>query len=312
MTTDYDYDYNIENNIHDIPHHGCYWGNGAYTFYVLTLVVSSIGLPLTLAAIFAIYSLVRRDHVAPIYVINLLITDLVQVCSMIILVQEFSDWRVCHAFFYIHHLGVMVSVSFMVVVCFERYLAVVWPVWYRCRRSIKTSVVVCVVMWILPFLYLPIFLIVYNDTAEIVIAVFLLLPFPLFIFFLVGTVKALSTNNGVSSDEKRRILAIQVLVLLIYTLLYLPRVVFSLEVRYRHRLTFELLTIIPVHFSPLADLFIYIFMRKGNVDRLLASLCPSKMEDDNINILTANEENVATVGSAEAEGGEVEKTDGEV
>jgi len=37
---------------------GCYPGKTGYIFYVLTLTIVCIGLPLTLVAIFAVYSLV--------------------------------------------------------------------------------------------------------------------------------------------------------------------------------------------------------------------------------------------------------------
>ncbi|PWA24279.1 hypothetical protein CCH79_00021072, partial [Gambusia affinis] len=59
----------------------------------------------------------------------------------------------------------------------------------------------------------------------VIITVLFILPFPVFIFFLVGTIKALSGAFNVPADEKRRIAAIQVVELIIYTLLYLPIIV---------------------------------------------------------------------------------------
>lgn len=43
--------------------YGCYEGEDAFTFYVVALSVASIGLPLTLLAIFALYSLVSTSLV---------------------------------------------------------------------------------------------------------------------------------------------------------------------------------------------------------------------------------------------------------
>ncbi|XP_061601150.1 G-protein coupled receptor 4-like [Cololabis saira] len=230
------------------------------------MTIAGIGLPLTLVAIVAICSLVRKDHVAPIYVINLLISDIVQLSSMIILGQKFSGRTVF-------------SICFMVVISLERYLVIAWPLWYKFKRNIKTSVIVCVIVWLFPILYLPIFFLA-RYHINIIIACFLLLPFPLLIFFLGGTLKALSSARSVPPDEKRRIVGALVLVLLIYNLLFLPRVIVSLSKKIKQYENIEIVTLLPLFFSPLADLFLYVFMRKGICDKLLASLCCCKMDHD--------------------------------
>ncbi|KAI3362832.1 hypothetical protein L3Q82_001874 [Scortum barcoo] len=120
-----------------------------------------IGLPLTLVAIYALYSLVQKDHVTPIYVINLLISDLIQLCCMIIQVTQPTDWTPCETYYYIYFFGLLSSVGFMVCVAMERYLVVAWPLWYHFRRTIKSSVVVCVVVWVLPLVcVLPVYFLV--------------------------------------------------------------------------------------------------------------------------------------------------------
>ncbi|XP_041866836.1 mas-related G-protein coupled receptor member A6-like [Melanotaenia boesemani] len=302
----YAYDYMDPRTFHHhITQQGCYLGSSSFAFFVVTLIIAGLGLPLTLIAICTLYSLVRKDHVAPVYVTNLLISDLIRLCCLIVLVQKFPDWKICLGFFYIHHYIMMVSVCFMVVVSLERYLVITRPLWYRLRRNIKTSVIVCVVIWLLPLLFFPIFFFAYNYT-ETAVASFLLLPFPLFCFFLAGTVKALSAAISISADEKRRVVAVLVLVLLIYTLLFLPRIIYSLAKKYRHDPTFELVTIIPVYFSPLADLFLAdlflnVFMRKGVCDRLLAALCCCKMDQDDESKSNENPENLGADNPAQEE-----------
>ncbi|KAM6915906.1 uncharacterized protein FYW49_009009 [Xenentodon cancila] len=259
--------------------YGCHWGQPAYMFYVVTMTIACIGLPLTFVAIFAICSLVRKNHVAPIYVINLLISDLIQLSSMIILGQKLNGRTVCLAVNYTHHFGVSVSICFMVVISLERYVVIAWPLWYRFKQNIKTSVIVCMVVWLLPILYLPIFFFAHYY-INMIIACFLLLPFPLLIFFLGGTLKALSAARSVPPDEKRRIVAVLVLVLLIYILLFLPRVISSLSEKIRQNPNYEVVTLLPLFFSPLADLFLYVFLRKGICDKFLASLCCCKMDHD--------------------------------
>uniref|UniRef100_A0A8C4E3V4 G-protein coupled receptors family 1 profile domain-containing protein n=1 Tax=Dicentrarchus labrax TaxID=13489 RepID=A0A8C4E3V4_DICLA len=163
-----------------------------------------------------------------------------------------------------------------------RYLVVAFPLWYRFRRTIKTSVVVCVVVWTVP-LVLLLSAIFWDDVKVIcaIFSVFLLLPFPLLIFFLGGTLKALSASR-VPSDEKQRIVGVLVLVLLIYTLLFMPVIIGLVAEGARSNVTFRNLSVIFVRLSPLADLVLYVFMRKGTIDKLLASVCCCRMNSNDI------------------------------
>ncbi|KAL7384215.1 hypothetical protein ABVT39_026604 [Epinephelus coioides] len=250
---------------------------------VVTIIIMCIGLPLTLVAIYAVRSLVKDDHVVPIYVINLLITDLIQLCCMIAWVLP-VDWILSGGIILliIYLYCLVVSIGFMVCIALERYLVIACPLWYRFRRTIKVSVLVCVVVWALPAVISCLLLIVRKSIPFT--GILLLLPLPLFIFFLGGTLKALSASISVHSDEKRRIVGMLVLVLLIYTLLFLPTIILLLAQRSSgiDKRKLNNLSLTFVQFSPLADLFLYIFMRKGTIDKLLASVCCCRMDSDDI------------------------------
>ncbi|KAI3362833.1 hypothetical protein L3Q82_001875 [Scortum barcoo] len=219
---------------------------------------------------------VQKDHVTPIYVINLLISDILQLCYMIIEVARPTDWILYEVFNVIYLCGLTSSVGFMVCVAMERYLVVAWPLWYRFRRTIKSSVVVCVVVWVL----CPLVLVIFLLTSITLFAIFLLLPLPLFIFFLGGTIRALSASQSVPSDEKRRIVGCLVLVMLIYTLLFLPTSIFLLADRWIDGLSD--VSFMFLKLSPLADLGLYVFMKKGAIDKLLASVCRCRMDSNEI------------------------------
>ncbi|XP_022621453.1 G-protein coupled receptor 4-like [Seriola dumerili] len=251
---------------------------GPSASHMISCIVISIGFPLTLFAIYALYSLVRHDHVAPVYVINLLISDLIQMCCMVIWVADHRSSMVFYFSTLIYYIGVMASVGFMVCVALERYLVVACPLWYRFRRNVKLSVQVSIMVWVLCFIE---FLVARLTNVFVIVRfIFLLLPFPLLIIFSAGTFKALSAAISVTPKEKRRILGTLVLVLLKYTLLFLPLVIWLLEMSCRclpyiaddSRLYLSFL-----QFSPLADLVLYVFMRKGAADKLLDSLCCCRM-----------------------------------
>nr|XP_029132307.1 G-protein coupled receptor 4-like [Labrus bergylta] len=116
-----------------------------FIMHVVTWVIISIGLPLTLMVIYALCFLVRKDHVAPIYVINLLITDVIQFCCLLIQEIKQNDDIVR----YIYRSSLVTSICFMVCVSLERYLVIAHPLWYRFKRTIKISVMLLFLPWII-------------------------------------------------------------------------------------------------------------------------------------------------------------------
>ncbi|KAM4599521.1 uncharacterized protein V3H82_005439 [Fundulus diaphanus] len=239
--------------------------------------------------LFSLLSLlqVKKDQGVPVYVINLLFSDLIQFCGRITyLVQSRHDIGYANMEspigFVIMCFGLIASVGFMVCISLERYLVIAKPLWYRFRRNIKTYVVVCVVVWTLP-LIIPILMYLTIDPTDTpinlaILPSVLLLPLPFFIFFLVGTIKALYGAFSVPAEEKRRIIAIQVVVLLIYTLLFMPIILVFLV--YEIILNHFMLVLVCVYLSPLADIILYLLSRKSFLDKFLASLCSCKASDN--------------------------------
>ncbi|XP_034538116.1 G-protein coupled receptor 4-like isoform X2 [Notolabrus celidotus] len=113
----------------------------SFIVQVVTYIIICISIPLILVAIYLIYaSTVRNDHVAPIYVINLLISDLIQLCCMIIWQAplKLQDlWYILKIYF----IAMLASVGFMVCLALERYAVIAHPLWYRFQRTIKMTVV---------------------------------------------------------------------------------------------------------------------------------------------------------------------------
>uniref|UniRef100_A0A3Q3L4Z7 G-protein coupled receptors family 1 profile domain-containing protein n=1 Tax=Labrus bergylta TaxID=56723 RepID=A0A3Q3L4Z7_9LABR len=227
--------------------------------------------------------MVRKDHEAPIYVINLLISDLIQLCCMLIVETKLDQTIV----YDIYSCGLWISVDFMVCVSLERYLIIAHPLWYRFKRTIKNSVVVSVVVWLIPpVFYLTVFPWFTFDVAGSIFAIFLILPFLLFIFFLVGTLRALSASVSVPSEEKQRVVGILVLVLLIYTLLFLPGTIWLIVRINKPYITLTDLSNIFVKLSPLADLILYVFYRKASIGKLFTTVNCCRVADTDTNIST--------------------------
>uniref|UniRef100_A0A3Q4AXU2 G-protein coupled receptors family 1 profile domain-containing protein n=1 Tax=Mola mola TaxID=94237 RepID=A0A3Q4AXU2_MOLML len=172
------------------------------------------------ATILTVFLQVRNDQVVPVYVVNLLISDVIQLCCMAVWMTKHREPFEYGIVNFMYSFGLFSSVCFMVCIAFQRYLVIACPLWYRFRRNLKTSLVVCVLVWALNF----VFGFTFHYFNSRIIAFFFFFPLPLFIFFLGGTLKSLSASL-VPSDEKRRIVGILVLVLLIYTLMFLPIII---------------------------------------------------------------------------------------
>lgn len=82
-------------------------------------------------------------------------------------------------------------------------------------------------------------------------------------------------------------MAVLVLVLLIYTVIFLPSAIWSLAEDTRTNNSFNDLSFTLIKFSPPADLFLYVFLRKGAADRFLALLCFNRLESNDVSRSTA-------------------------
>ncbi|XP_035987317.1 G-protein coupled receptor 4-like [Fundulus heteroclitus] len=237
----------------------------------LDWITTAIGLPFTLIVIVAVFLQVKKNQCCPIFVINLLFSDVIQFCGRITLNKGYFIGYV------IFNFGLFASVGFMVCISLERYLVIAKPLWYRFRRNIKTSVVVCVVVWVLSVLfYLIVFLPFDRMIVFTILSYAFLLPIPVFIFCFVRTIKALSGALSFPADKKRRIAAIQVAVLLTYTLLFMPIIIVRLN---KYSSISIYIFNICLFLSPLADTTLYLLSRKSFLDKFLASLCSCETSD---------------------------------
>uniref|UniRef100_A0A3P9MVC9 Mas-related G-protein coupled receptor member X2-like n=2 Tax=Poecilia reticulata TaxID=8081 RepID=A0A3P9MVC9_POERE len=250
------------------------WAYGGNTTLFSIIFISIWGL-LALLAIYCLYSQIRSERVVPVFIINLLISDIIQIFCVIVQLANIN-YGFIHNFviYYVYHCGVMGSVFFMTFIGMERYLLIAWPFWYRFQRKVKVSASVSVVSWIL-----SVFISLNNGNLQ---GSLMVLPLPLLIFFLVHSIKALSASHNVPPDERRRIIAVLTLVLFAYILTFLPHIILEflmMGVRWLWYLdfttfrNFDNVSCTLMQINPLTDLLLYILMKKWLLDKLLALLC---------------------------------------
>lgn len=247
-------------------------------FHNIFLTVDSLifvfALPLICVAVYGLCSLAKTGHVGLVYVLNLLISDVFQISSKLIIsvirkfdINAFGESKLIYMF------GLLINICFMVCISAERYTMTSHPVWYRNSHTIKTSIYVSVIVWIIMAMVFSItYFYFYKYYLEFVILI-LLLPYPLVIFFVVGTWRALNRNASVPRHDQRRIMGTLGLVLCIYSVLFLPYIVllmggyyFSISSLHPDETIsggYLLFSVeIAIALNPLFDFLLYVFTRK--------------------------------------------------
>ncbi|XP_038134114.1 G-protein coupled receptor 4-like [Cyprinodon tularosa] len=257
---------------------------------VVYFSIIGVGIFVTLAALSAVFSMLKKDNGAPVFIINLLISDLIQLSTMTALLLPNAGSITMYTYF----LGLMISVGFMICISIERYLLIAKPLWYKFKRDIKMTVLICVFVWVFPLILIPNFYLFLNCEIRFIIGVILLIPFPFFIFFLFGTVKALSTCVSVPAVEKTRIVLILVIVLLMYSMLFLPIIILFISDKTNRNSHLERAAPICVFLSPLVDSAMYILMKKDVLENI-SSLCHCCKNPTNQQTNSNDESNMSVI-----------------
>lgn len=257
-------------------------GDGSYYTHILGITVdwfiAIIGLPGIITAIYAVRRLVRPDCVTRVFVINLLISDLFQIAiTVVFILSRFFD-PTSPVFLTLRclsrvivRLGITASLGFMICISLERYLSVACPIWYRNQQTVRCSVVTAVCVWAASALYALLDFTFVQDPGKSldIFSVILLMPALPLMVLIPLTYKALQHCRSIQQGEFRKIIGALALVLGIYMLLFLPfciRNLYCLVAISHHNLCQNELSLVTtsalLYLSPLADPFLYIFMRR--------------------------------------------------
>uniref|UniRef100_A0A671P297 G-protein coupled receptors family 1 profile domain-containing protein n=1 Tax=Sinocyclocheilus anshuiensis TaxID=1608454 RepID=A0A671P297_9TELE len=211
---------------------------------VYILIISSIEIPIICLAIYAVYSLIKLNHSAPVFVINLLAADLIQIVCMLLFTSP-SVWTIS--------IITMVWASytgfyFMTCIAVERYVLIAHPVWHRSHRSLKCFVCTSLTVWLLPLITIPVF---------ILTKVILFMPF---IFYLV-----LAPLFFVMMSFTFLILPIDILMIVCNNLDNTPCSLFKF-------------TALLYLLNPLVDCLLYVFMRSDAENIIRTPHCCSRLK----------------------------------
>ncbi|KFO37433.1 mas-related G-protein coupled receptor member X1 [Fukomys damarensis] len=125
------------------------------TLPVLTVICALAGLPGNVVVLWLLGFCVSRNPIS-VYILNLATSDFLYLCCLLVFyLWEFSDYFNIAYFKYIHAVGMLLYTTglFMLsAISVERCLAVLYPIWYRCRRPGYMSAVICALLWAMSLL----------------------------------------------------------------------------------------------------------------------------------------------------------------
>lgn len=227
--------------------------------FIYTLIVSSVELPLICLAVRAVYVLVESRQAAPVFVINLLVSDLIQIVSSLCIDASLVlHWPLLHFGLYMFFWAILTNLYFMTCIAVERYILIAHSVWHRSHNSVKSLVYVSLTGW-----FVSLILLLFRWTLRYF---FLLLLYIVSVVAYVIIAVCFARACRIlfqSSLKKQLVLASLLFVLLSYTFLILPYnialmlyVVFDIKNERFIHISEKLLMI-----TPLVDCFLYVFMR---------------------------------------------------
>ncbi|XP_024153808.1 uncharacterized protein LOC112162262 [Oryzias melastigma] len=232
-------------------------------------------LPLTVVVFLIVCLKARRGHV-PIYYVNLLIANLIQLLCMIDFVVKYYGHQMGpFTSVFVHVSADMASLGFRMCIALERYFFIAFPQFEYIRQT-KGSVLLCAAVWGVCVIMIPI-PVVYEENLSI--RLMAVLPAPVFIICLFETIRLLCQAapfaTSVPKEDKQRIVGTLIVLMLNYSLLTFPIAIIGILMIYFRVLFFLFEGIIWLHyFSSFMDLILFVLTLKGPIDKLLGCLCP--------------------------------------
>ncbi|XP_005741609.1 uncharacterized protein LOC102204897 [Pundamilia nyererei] len=248
-------------------------------FHIMCLISICFCLPLTMAVSCWVFFVVRREQVPITYYTNLLISNLIQFSALIFFLIFHSNPALYRYIFEgILCCAAFANLDFKMCIATERCLVITRPQW-NCIRQTKGSVLLSVLVWILSIITVPLAVFFYVILLPVLIF-FAVVPFFLFVFTLVWTLKTLPAATSVPTEEKQRIVEILVLLLVNHCLMFLPLIMLYIVPVSLYFLIPALLILVNLFlFNPFMDVILVFLMWKDPIDNQLLSLCCYTMDN---------------------------------
>ncbi|XP_070604765.1 mas-related G-protein coupled receptor member A2B-like [Erythrolamprus reginae] len=167
-----------------------------------------------------------------IYVLNLAVADsgvlLLEALTQIIEIHNSSNFKAYYFFNLLYFMFYNTSQLLLISISVDRCVSVLFPIWHQCHRPPKLSLVVCVITWVLPFVYFALELVVIFSEPFLLFQ----LIFNGVISYSVMVVSSLILLVKIfckrRQQKRKRVLTVTLLALMCFVVLRLPLSIFSI------------------------------------------------------------------------------------
>ncbi|KAL7984042.1 hypothetical protein Chor_002612 [Crotalus horridus] len=141
-----------DSNDTQIPH----ITNFTFIFMVVLLTLCFLGL-LGNGKVIWILGFHMKMNSFSIYVLNLAVADsgvlIMEVLVQIIQIHDLNDFTAYYIFSLLYFVLYNASQLLLLSISVDRCVSVLFPIWHQCHRPPKLSLIVCVITWVLSFVY---------------------------------------------------------------------------------------------------------------------------------------------------------------
>ncbi|XP_023700516.1 G-protein coupled receptor 4 [Paramormyrops kingsleyae] len=134
---------------------GIDFNQDAALFSVLYSIFFVFGTPLNILALYGLYNLIRCENILPIFVINLLLSNLLQLSTLPLWIDYYRTghyWRFksigCYGVTLIFYISIYVAIFFKCLIALERHLAIAWPHKFQAVQKLRSVVCLSVAVWL--------------------------------------------------------------------------------------------------------------------------------------------------------------------
>ncbi|XP_067847170.1 ovarian cancer G-protein coupled receptor 1-like [Heptranchias perlo] len=120
--------------------------------YIFVFIIS---LPMNLLSLYHGYLQIKQKNELGIYLCNLTISDLLYLISLPLWVQymlQHDDWilsrELCKVSGLLLYQNIYISIGFLCFISINRFLAVVYPVNFKSLHTMKTAVLISIIIWV--------------------------------------------------------------------------------------------------------------------------------------------------------------------
>lgn len=207
-----------------------------------------IGTPLNLMALFGLYRLIKSENVLPVYVINLLLSDLLQLFTVPLWIDYYRrghSWRFgstsCQLLGVSFYVSIYTGIAFMCIIALERYLAIAKPLRFQALRKLKFARWIALSIWVVVAVPPSIILrkMQPNDNHTlciegypskegfiiyrlITLSLSFIIPLAFIVILHRKTLRSLSAIGTLGMEEKHRIRGLLILLMVIFILVLGP------------------------------------------------------------------------------------------